>query len=56
MSRAESVLQDYFWSAYSLLSSFSDLQDSTGLHASISTHICHDDFNQTTGEWVSPQR
>ena len=24
----------------------------SGMHASISTHICHDDFNQTTGEWV----
>lgn len=23
-----------------------------GLHASISTHICHEDFNQTTGQWV----
>ena len=24
---------------------------STGLHASISTHICFEHFNQTTGEW-----
>ncbi|KAI0663524.1 endoplasmic oxidoreductin [Cubamyces menziesii] len=23
----------------------------SGLHASISTHICHDTMNQTTGEW-----
>ncbi|KAH9931060.1 endoplasmic oxidoreductin [Epithele typhae] len=23
----------------------------SGLHASISTHICHEDMNQTTGEW-----
>ncbi|TBU33829.1 endoplasmic oxidoreductin [Dichomitus squalens] len=23
----------------------------SGLHASISTHICHDEMNQTTGEW-----
>lgn len=23
-----------------------------GLHASISTHICHEYLNQTTGEWV----
>ncbi|KAI0775704.1 endoplasmic oxidoreductin [Trametes elegans] len=23
----------------------------SGLHASISTHICHDTINQTTGEW-----
>ena len=23
-----------------------------GLHASISTHICHDYLNKTTGEWV----
>ncbi|KAH9949541.1 endoplasmic oxidoreductin [Amylocystis lapponica] len=23
----------------------------SGLHASISTHICHDNMNQTTGEW-----
>ncbi|KIP04225.1 hypothetical protein PHLGIDRAFT_129668 [Phlebiopsis gigantea 11061_1 CR5-6] len=23
----------------------------SGMHASISTHICHDDFNQTTGKW-----
>ncbi|KAI0695468.1 endoplasmic oxidoreductin [Cytidiella melzeri] len=23
----------------------------SGLHASISTHICNEDFNQTTGEW-----
>ncbi|KAI0630347.1 endoplasmic oxidoreductin [Trametes polyzona] len=23
----------------------------SGLHASISTHICHDTLNQTTGEW-----
>lgn len=26
----------------------------SGLHASISTHICHDTMNQTTGEWVRP--
>lgn len=25
----------------------------SGMHASISTHVCHDDFNQTTGKWVS---
>ena len=24
----------------------------SGLHASISTHICHEDMNQTTGTWV----
>jgi ERO1-like protein beta len=24
----------------------------TGLHASISTHVCWEDFNQTTGQWV----
>ncbi|THH31787.1 hypothetical protein EUX98_g2413 [Antrodiella citrinella] len=24
---------------------------SLGLHASISTHVCHEDMNQTTGEW-----
>lgn len=24
----------------------------SGLHASISTHICHQDMNQTTGTWV----
>ncbi|KAI8993030.1 endoplasmic oxidoreductin [Trametes punicea] len=24
----------------------------SGLHASISTHICHDTMNQTTGEWA----
>lgn len=24
----------------------------TGLHASISTHICYDYLNQSTGEWV----
>ena len=24
----------------------------SGLHASISTHICHEEMNQTTGEWV----
>jgi len=23
----------------------------SGLHASISTHICHEDMNQTTGQW-----
>lgn len=23
----------------------------SGLHASISTHICHEYLNQTTGEW-----
>ena len=23
----------------------------SGLHASISTHICNEDFNQSTGEW-----
>ncbi|TCD64625.1 hypothetical protein EIP91_003859 [Steccherinum ochraceum] len=23
----------------------------SGLHASISTHVCHEDMNQTTGEW-----
>jgi len=23
-----------------------------GLHASISTHICHEYLNQTTGKWV----
>ena len=23
-----------------------------GLHASISTHICHEHLNQTTGQWV----
>ena len=28
------------------------LIDLTGLHASISTHICHDYLNQSTGEWV----
>lgn len=25
----------------------------SGLHASISTHLCHEFFNQSTGEWVS---
>lgn len=24
----------------------------SGLHASISTHVCHEDMNQLTGEWV----
>lgn len=24
----------------------------SGLHASISTHLCHEFFNQSTGEWV----
>jgi ERO1-like protein beta len=28
------------------------LIDLIGLHASISTHICHDYLNQSTGEWV----
>jgi ERO1-like protein beta len=28
------------------------LIDLTGLHASISTHICLDYLNQSTGEWV----
>ena len=28
------------------------LIDLPGLHASISTHICHDYLNQSTGEWV----
>jgi len=25
-----------------------------GLHASISTHVCHEYLNQTTGQWVGP--
>jgi hypothetical protein len=25
-----------------------------GLHASISTHICHEYLDQTTGQWVGP--
>lgn len=29
-------------------------QFAQGLHTSISTHICHEYLNQTTGEWVSP--
>ena len=29
----------------------SHLTSVTGLHASISTHICYDNFNQSTGEW-----
>lgn len=24
----------------------------SGLHASISTHLCYEELNQTTGEWV----
>jgi ERO1-like protein beta len=38
--------------AYCMQMSDSHVLTSPGLHASISTHICYEHLNQTTGQWV----